>query len=93
MILQEPIKNILTVYTRDNCINCEKLKGYLLNTRKVKFKFIYCDEFLNDEETKKHFLNQITYFSGRKVRTFPMVFVDGRYIGGYYETLEYFEDF
>lgn len=93
MNLQEPIEHILTVYTRTNCINCEKLKGYLLNTNRVKFRFIYCDEYMNDEETKKCFLNQMTYYSGQKVRTFPMVFANKRYIGGYYETLEYFEDF
>jgi hypothetical protein len=31
--------------------------------------------------------------TGNKNNSYPMVFLDGVYLGGYYNTLDYFHDF
>lgn len=92
MNLPEPVPHTITVYTKSNCSNCDKLKAYL-----IKNSFIYqtidCDPYLEDEEMKNCFLTQMHYYSGKKIKSFPMVFYDCRYIGGYYDLLEYYGDF
>lgn len=109
MNFEKPEKVGITVYTKTNCINCDKLKGYLLNN-KFNYKVIYCDDYLKDEESKKHFLNDIylltglsephknfcltkNFIRGHKIRQFPIIFMDGTYMGSYYDFMEYYGEF
>lgn len=92
MNLPEPIPHTITVYTKSNCSNCDKVKAYLIK-KNLSYNLIDCDQFLGDEETKRHFLSQIYCYSGQKIKSFPIIFYDRRCIGGYYDLLEYYEDF
>lgn len=82
-----PEKNQITVYTKSSCINCTKVKK-LLKDQSFTFNIIDCDEFIL--ENKEEFLAFITNLIGKEYRMFPMVFNNGKFIGGYNETVSYF---
>jgi glutaredoxin len=90
MEFPKPSETGLTVFTRDSCINCDKLKGYLKNR---KYKVVYCDPYLTDEHVKKQFIDQLFYITGKRIRHFPIVFLDGLYIGNYDDFLDFENDF
>lgn len=81
-----------TVYTKSNCMNCSKLKDFL-----TKEKFIYetidCDPILLNHRSE--FIDWMKSLIHKDV-VFPVVFLNGIYIGGYHETIQNlieFEDF
>jgi glutaredoxin len=51
---------------------------------------INCDEYILDDKQK--FLNYIETIAEKPVKLFPMVFLNGKYIGGYIETLLHCEE-
>ncbi len=68
-------KSGYTIYTKSGCSYCDKVK--------VRFPdayFINCDEYLKNKETFLMFIDTLT---NKKPRTFPMVFIDYEYVGGY----------
>ena len=78
-----------TVYSKSSCPFCTKVK-YLLEEHSKEFNVINCDEYLI--ENKEEFLSFIeTLTDGVKHRTFPMVFLDGKFIGGFTETKKWIE--
>jgi glutaredoxin len=67
-----------TIYSKSNCPACDKTKELL-----PKARFINCDAYL---EAADEFLDFIWSLpSAGTVVSFPMVFKDGKYIGGYSE--------
>lgn len=82
----------MTVLTKSNCINCEKLKGYLFN-KNIEFNPIYCDEYYKNEELTKQLRDYFKILTGKSNNSYPMVFLNGVYLGGYYNVLDYFGDF
>ena len=74
-----------TVYTKSNCVYCERAKTLLENNS----VYINCDGWLVDH--KEQFLNHMKYQIGREYKLFPMIFYNGTFIGGYTETKEYIE--
>lgn len=91
MIFPKPEKGIY-IFSRDNCINCEKLKGYLINNNK-EFKTIWCDKYYENEELKTKFREYLLLLTGRNIKVYPIVFIDGVYYGSYYDLLDYYGDF
>lgn len=87
MEIQEPLDDEITVYSKSSCINCVKVKT-LLKERGVKFTIINCDEYILED--KSAFLQYINLLVGREYKTFPMVFLNKTFIGGFNETEEYF---
>lgn len=72
------------VYTKSNCDKCVTLKNILKDAT-----FINCDEYLEDVD---EFLDWLWSLTGDKYpRTFPMVFKDGEFLGGFKEFTEQFE--
>ncbi len=81
----EPLKTGFTVYSKSGCINCTKAKN-LLKDKFLFFQVIDCDEYLID--FKQEFLETMKNKIGKSYSNFPMIFYDGRFIGGFNETNE-----
>lgn len=76
--------NGYTIYTKSNCGWCRRTKEMLPGA-----PVINCDEYL--EKDKDGFLNEMAKRIGREHRTFPMVFYDGGFIGGYEDTKNFID--
>ena len=73
-----------TIYTKQACTYCRKIKELLAEEKPVPI-YISVDDIL--ENQKEDFLAFIERKTGIPHRTFPMVFYEGKFIGGYIETL------
>jgi glutaredoxin len=82
-----PAINDYTIYSKSGCPNCVKIKKYLCEVG-AKLLVINCDEYI--VENKEIFLRFMEGIAGKEVKTFPMVFYEGQYIGGYSETEKHY---
>jgi len=78
------------IYTKSKCKYCDKVKELLKNVN-PKPEIILCDEYLLNDKSKENFLNKMASKIGEPYRTFPMVFFNDQFIGGYEETLRFYE--
>ena len=90
MQIDEPSDKSFTIYSKTNCKDCVLVKG-LLDECKIPFIEINCDEYLSQD--KQYFLNFIKEKAGREYKTFPMVFCDSKFVGGFLETERLIMDF
>ena len=81
----EPNKIGFTVYSKSGCPRCIKVKR-AIKEKKFLLNEIDCDEYLLED--KEGFLTFIREKIGKDHRIFPMVFFDGKFVGGYNETIE-----
>ena len=88
MLFEEPSENKFTIYSKSGCINCRKVKD-LLKSENLEYEIIDCDDYLL--EYKEIFLSFIKSHSIIDWKTFPIVFNNGKFIGGLNETKEYLE--
>jgi glutaredoxin len=86
MEIPNPLEDEITIYSKSACINCVKVKT-LLKENNIKFTIINCDEFILED--KPGFLQFIHLLVGTEYKTFPMVFLNKTFIGGYKETEDY----
>ena len=84
-----PLDTGFTVYSKSGCYNCTKVKQ-LLRDKGSFFLEIDCDEFLIED--KEGFLLFIKERANKEYRTFPMVFYEGKFIGGFAETQHHFDN-
>jgi glutaredoxin len=84
----EPEKIGFTVYSKSGCPNCTKVKQ-LLKDKHFLFNVIDSDDYII--ENKNLFLNFIENIAETSYRTFPMVFYDGKFIGGLSHTTEFID--
>tara|TARA_Y100000589_G_C26775320_1_gene475515 strand:+ start:103 stop:378 length:276 start_codon:yes stop_codon:yes gene_type:complete len=78
MSYTKPSKNGYFIYSKSNCPSCEEAKKLLSEANHVN-----CDEYLEDVD---EFLEFVWGMCGDKYpRSFPMIFLDGNYIGGLQE--------
>lgn len=77
-----PNEKGFTIYSKSGCINCNKAKE-LLKKNNLDYKVIDCDEYLL--EVKEEFLYMINNLINREYKTFPMIFYDNKFIGGFSE--------
>ena len=77
-----------TIYSKSGCLNCNKIKK-VLKEKKFLFKEIICDEYIIED--KETFLNFIKNLTQEECKFFPIIFFDGKFVGGYDETLVYIE--
>ena len=80
-----PEKLEFTVYTKSRCPYCTKVKA-LLKSMNLQAKYINVDRYIVTAKRKEQFLNYIQQTTGKRHRTFPIVFFDGTLVGGYTET-------
>lgn len=88
--IQEPSDKSFTIYSKTNCKYCVLVKS-LLDEQKIPFIEINCDDYLAQD--KQYFLNFIKEKADRDFKTFPMVFCDGKFVGGFLETERLIMDF
>ena len=84
-----PLVTGYTVYSKSGCPYCKKVKG-LISDFGLEFTVIDCDEYLI--ESKETFLEFIKVQAGKEYKTFPMVFANGKFVGGYSDTLAVLSD-
>ena len=81
-----PCASKFTIYTKTGCKYCDLVKDLLINE---DVNIINCDTYLSPKELKELFLKYIYSITNIEYRTFPMVFYDGKFIGGFTETKEW----
>ena len=77
-----------TIYSKSGCPFCTKVKR-LLEKEAPSPLLVDCDDYLL--ENKDAFLVFIKEMAGKEYKTFPMIFHNGDFIGGFTETKEYYE--
>jgi glutaredoxin len=77
-----------TIYSKSGCPFCTKVKR-LLEKESPAPLLVDCDDYL--VENKEDFLLFIQQMAGKEYKTFPMIFHNGNFIGGFTETKEYYE--
>ena len=75
-----------TIFTKTICPFCDKVKELLKDQPLVSI--VVCDEYLVTE--RDAFLSYIKAAAGREYKTFPMVFYDGDFVGGFTDTQAWF---
>jgi glutaredoxin len=88
MDFTEPKPNGFTVYSKSCCPNCKNVKA-LLKEKNIDFFLIDGDEYLI--EHRDQFLSFMKEKTGQEIKKFPMIFHDGKFIGGFNETLKYID--
>jgi glutaredoxin len=83
-----PLEKGFTIYSKSGCSYCTKVKR-LLFEKQIFFLDVDCDEYLIEDKEK--FLSFIKEKANKEYRTFPMVFKDGKFIGGFTETKEFID--
>jgi glutaredoxin len=83
-----PAQTGYTIFTKTACPYCVMAKNLLKDENP---QVLECDEYLFSPQTKEHFLQYIQNLTGKSYRTFPMVFKDGVFIGGYTDTKEWYQ--
>jgi glutaredoxin len=79
------------IYTKFNCKYCDKVKELLQFETNVRI--VDSDKYLETPNSKQFFLDFIRDIGKLETHytTFPMVFYDGIFIGGYTETSKFHE--
>jgi len=74
----------ITIYSKPNCVFCEKAKSMV-----KKLGFEYEEKmFGKDFKTPDELFEAV----GKQVRTMPQIIIDDKHIGGYNELVEYYTD-
>jgi glutaredoxin len=89
MNFEKPSIEKYTIYSKSGCINCRKVKE-LLKKNNIEYEIIHCDDYLLED--KENFLLFIQSYSNMEWKTFPMVFYDCKFIGGFNEISEYLNE-
>ena len=80
MIIPIPSKKGYTIYTKNGCAYCNLAKQLL---HKYEPTIIDCNELYLDNKTE--FFEKMQGYTKKIHKTFPLIFQDGRFIGGYIE--------
>lgn len=86
MVFVEPLLIGFTIYSKSGCHYCTKIKE-ILKEKNLFFIEVQCEEYLLEE--RENFLSFIEYKIGKSYTTFPMVFYDNKFLGGFNEASEY----
>jgi len=76
-----PFSEGFTIYSKTGCPYCTKVIQLLEEETKT---VVNCDEYLKTQ--REQFLAFIAEIAGQQYKTFPMVFYQGTFIGGYTDT-------
>ena len=78
-----PLADGFTIFTKADCGYCDKAKLLLPGA-----SIVPCDGMLSDRDA---FLAAMDRLTGRAYRTFPMIFLDGTFLGGYEDVVRYLD--
>jgi len=82
-----------TVLTKKDCSYCTKVKELLIQKEDTTLLIIPCEK--EWREDRAGFLQGVKEKAGiidAEIKTFPIVFLDGKWIGGFTETAKYFQE-
>ena len=82
----KPLDNGFTIYSKSGCSFCKKAE-HLFEELQLYYKKVNCDEYLL--ESRAEFLDFIKVTAGKEYKTFPMIFHNGNFVGGYTQALSY----
>jgi glutaredoxin len=86
-MLSLPSDNV--VFSKSGWINCDRVISFLTEYD-IEYSVVKCDDYLTRD--REAFLRSMTELTGGITpKVFPMVFIDGKYLGGFRETIEYIE--
>lgn len=90
MDFTKPSETGYTIYTKEGCSYCIKAKILLSNhTETSNIKLIECDDYLTI--SRNDFLEFIKDQCGIEYKTFPIIFYNGKLIGGFTELTKYID--
>ena len=97
IIITNNITSIYTIYGKKDCMNCMKIKEFLENnfkSRKVIIKYYDIDELIQNKIVKNYldFHEKMLPFIHNH-KTIPIIFLNGQFIGGYDDFMNYFKKF
>jgi glutaredoxin len=75
-----------TVYSISNCKYCVMAKEHI-NKKTTKCTIINCDKFIGSCRERDNFYNFMKHYTIIPYIHFPMIFKDGKFIGGLKELL------
>ena len=75
-----------TIYSKSGCPHCTSVKK-LLKEKNFLFTEINCDEYILEDKDK--FLQFIENITKINHRTFPIIFYDNKFVGGFNHTIEF----
>ena len=79
---ETPAPTGFTIYSKSGCDFCKKAKQ-LLGHHRLSYIMVDCDEYILDD--KAGFLQFMETLAGKPVKSFPMIFYNGGWIGGFLE--------
>ena len=74
-----------TIYSKSGCPNCTSVKK-LIKEKQFFISEINCDEYILED--KEQFLKEIENIAEKSWKTFPMVFYEGKFVGGLTDTID-----
>jgi len=83
-IIRPDIKGF-TIYSKSGCPNCTSVKK-LIKEKHFFISEINCDEYILED--KEQFLKEIENIAEKSWKTFPMVFYEGKFVGGLTDTID-----
>lgn len=86
MEIIKPNKEGFTIYSKSGCPNCTSVKKFI-KEKNYFFTEINCDEYILEDKEK--FIKFIEKIAETSYKTFPMVFYNGKFIGGFTHTTEF----
>jgi glutaredoxin len=92
MSYKVPSKHGFFVYTKPNCPYCDKVKSYIyeiIRENHVEYEILDCQKYLDTNRAK--FIEFAQELTGVQKISFPMVFLNGEFIGGCNDTIKYLE--
>lgn len=88
MEIEKPNNKGFTVYSKSGCPNCTLTKK-LIKEKHFFFNEINCDEYLL--ENREDFLGIIEELANKSVKSFPIIFYETKFIGGYADTIDFID--
>lgn len=77
---------MFVIYSKSDCLNCAKAKLLLHDKSKI---VVNCDELLKTD--RESFMNEMQKKMKCKFKSFPMIFIDDVYLGGYDELVDHLQ--
>lgn len=88
MEIELPSSKGFTVYSKSGCPNCTLAKKHI-KEKNFFYTEVNCDEYIL--ENKEELLNAIQKISNVEIKTFPIVFYENKFIGGYADVIDFID--
>jgi glutaredoxin len=82
--VESPQPSGYTIYSKSGCPNCTKAKNLVKHAHVID-----CDEYLIED--KSTFLKYMDAYSKAEPRTFPIIFFNSEFVGGFTEVKIHYE--